>query len=124
MINYSIVAIIFITSIVISFFIGKRKSRKEMEKILSSGTGKYGIIQKRTDWTDYFIEVEELETAGDLIKVRVIDVIIQEGSSYTRNTLLKKACFTEWVPKSNITWYDGNSQRLREDKLNKILGDK
>src|SRR5581483_12062976 len=48
----------------------------KIEPILSKGTGKYGIITKYNGYNsntiDHVIEIEEMESAGDMTKVRVI----------------------------------------------------
>ena len=108
--------LVIVISLVAGFTIGYLKHRNKIRKILSNGTGRFGILQ----YSHFIIEIEEIESAGSLTKVKVID-IKRSSDLYTQSELLRTADFKEWVPTSNITWYNDNSQRMREEKLNKIL---
>ena len=89
----------------------------------SKGTGRYGIIEYSSGYNSFFIEIEEIETAGEWTKVRLIDVYESRSSSEsTTSDLLKKCGFNEWTQTKRITWFDNNSQKVRDKKLNEILG--
>lgn len=105
-----------VISLVVGYTIGYFRSRNKIRTVLLKGTGKFGILQ----YSHFIIEIEEIESAGSLTKVKVID-IKRSSDLYTQSELLKTADFKEWVPTVNIIWYNDNSQRMREEKLNKIL---
>lgn len=108
---------------VISFIIGTIHVKRKYRKILSKGTGRYGIIECTSGYSSFFIEIEEIETAGEWTKVRLIDVCESRSSSEaTTSDLLKKCGFNEWTQTRRITWFDNNSQKVRDKKLNEILG--
>lgn len=122
--------IIILTLSVLMFFlgtlIGYLKYRRFIINKLCKGTGKMGIIHFKSFSAslDFKMEIEEIESAGDFVKVKVIDVKINTGSIYDRQHLLKSVNFNEWVYKSLIIWYDDNSQRIREEKINSIFNEK
>ena len=106
-------------------YFGKLKYSKYIKDYISSGKGKFGIIiyKSYNSHIDHVIEVEELESAGDYIKVRVVKVCTSYDNPTNSNKVLSNRSFNEWVHKSFITWYDDNSQRAREEKLEKILNE-
>ena len=113
----------FITLPYIFYHIGIRKQRSRVKEILNQGTGRYGVIKKYSySSVDHIIEVEELESAGELIKVRVVRVC-PNASSTKRSTekILENDSFNEWVDEKSIIWYNDNTQRIRDEKLEKIL---
>ncbi len=42
----------------------------------------------------------------------------------TDDQVLKWVDFTNWVETSSINWYDGNVQKIRKSRLDKLLGRK
>lgn len=99
------------------------KSDSRMKDILSRGTGKFGIIEKKSYMVDtpFFIEMEELEEAGQYTKIKLIKIIKPEGCDRADSELLRSISYREWVLTSSIIWYTNNSQRLRESKIDEIL---
>lgn len=107
----------------IGHFIGKRSYKKYVDNLFRSGKGKFGIIIYYTySRVEYIFEVEELESAGDLTKVRLIRICSCAGDSDSNSKILSSKSFNEWVKTKDITWYDDNSQRMRDEKLKQILG--
>lgn len=88
---------------------------------MNKGTGRFGIIEYRPNYTTFYLEVEEIESAGDLTKIRIIDCKIPKGSSESKSNLLNDAHVNEWVKTVGITWYNSNSQKIRDEKLKSIL---
>ena len=112
----------------IGYYVGIRTSKSRFKKGLEQGTGNMGIVKKTLSdgWSSkcVYIEVEELESAGSLIKVKVI------GHTYDSNiakkyhnieTVLSDIAFNEWVDSADIIWHNDNSQKRREEKLEKLL---
>lgn len=114
---------VIVLSVLISFFFGWFLHERKLRKILNIGTGKLGIIPKFSTYGDvkYVIEIEEIETAGELTKVRVIQVCSTKGDRDSAYKILAERQFNEWVLTKSIIWYDNNSQRIREEKLKQIL---
>jgi hypothetical protein len=107
----------------ISYFIGRKSYKNYIKNFFKTGKGKFGIIVYHSYSTvDHVIEVEEIESAGDLTKVRVVRVCSCVGDNDSTSKVLSSKSFNEWVPCKNITWYDDNSQRMRDEKLKQILG--
>ena len=108
---------------IISFLFGTIYMKTKYRKIRSKGTGRFGIIRYNSSYRHFFIELEELEVAGEWTKIRIIDIFQNRSSSESTTTeLLKNVGFNEWVRTSEIIWFDNNSQQARERKLNEILG--
>jgi len=93
---------------------------------VKKGTGRYGIIKMMSyNEVDHVIEVEEIEVAGDLTKVNVVGVCEKYDRHKYKNDskkVLSDDRFLEWVKTSSIIWYDGNTQRIRDERLKEILG--
>ncbi len=97
--------------------------KKYITQFFSEGKGKFGIIVYYSySSVDHVVEVEELESAGDLTKVRVVRVCNTIGDNDSPKKVLQAKSFNEWTPTKNITWYDDNSQRMRDEKLKQLLG--
>ena len=103
-------------SIYIGVLIGTKLEKSRYSKILNEGTGKYGIIEYTYMNYNFVAEVEELEKAGDRTKIRIVEVT---GNS----TYIKSATgrLSKWVDSSNIKYFDNNSQKIRDKKLEEIL---
>ena len=101
--------------------------RTEVNAVLSKGSGKFGVIVKSDGYSGtkihHVIEVEEMESAGDMTKTRVVKVCSKHDSSYKDDPekVLASDGFNEWVKTSEIVWYNDNNQRLRDEKLENIL---
>lgn len=110
-----------IFSLIVGYFIGYFKQKSKVKKILTQGTGRYGIIE--CNWLDhkFTVEVEELEEAGQFTKLRFIKLYKTTNESYREADLLDKIKFKEWMPTSQIIWYNSNSQKIRDNKINQIL---
>jgi hypothetical protein len=107
----------------ISYFIGRNSYKNYINNFFKTGKGKFGIIiYTAYSSIDHVVEVEELESAGDLTKVRVVRVCSCAGSKESGDKVLSRKNFNEWVHTKNITWYDDNSQRMRDEKLKQLLG--
>lgn len=109
---------------VISYFIGKRITKRKIKRILGEGTGRMGIVKYRSDYMDTyaFIEVEELEVAGTRTKVRIHDVVPYRNSKVkSRNEVLNNWGQSDWILTNDIVWYENNTQKVRDKKLEKIL---
>jgi len=107
----------------ISYLIGRMSYKKYITNFLSEGKGKFGIVVYYSySSVDHVVEVEELESAGDLTKVRVVRVCNTIGDNDSPKKVLQNKSFNEWTPTKNITWYDDNSQRMRDEKLKQLLG--
>jgi hypothetical protein len=105
--------------------IGKKIKDDEFKEHINQGKGKYGIlIYYSYSSVSNVIEVEELESAGDLTKVRVINVCSNAGNKNSDEQILESKSFNEWVDTKKITWFSDNSQRLRDEKIKELLGDK
>ena len=61
------------------------------------------------------------DSAGDLTKVRVVRVCSCAGHKESGDKVLSRKSFNEWVPTKTITWFDDNSQRMRDEKLKQLL---
>lgn len=123
---YFIFAVILVVSTFITFTIGKKVSKKKIYEGLNKGTGRMGIIRFHDSWSDAhgIIEVEEVDTAGDRTKVFIHKVIPDRNSKVTsESSLLKSWGGNDWVISSQITWYDSNSQKIRDAKLKSILNE-
>lgn len=117
-IKYSVVAF----TIVISFILGKLFEKRRISKILNTGTGKYGVIKMSYYSSSIlYLEIEELESAGELTKVKIIGKSSTYGSNTTINDIMKSSKFNEWVHTSDIVWYNDAAQKMRDKKLNDIL---
>lgn len=107
----------------ISYLIGRKSYKNYITNFFKTGKGKYGIIVYYSySSVDHVIEVEEIESAGDLTKVRVVRVCSCAGDSDSKSKVLSSKNFNEWVETKKITWYDDNSQRMRDEKLKQLLG--
>lgn len=107
-------------SILIGFIIGRVQLKLKFKKILNKGTGRYGIIKFNT-LKVFFIEIEELETAGEFTKVRIIKIHPSSDIKRSKKELIESISFNNWTRTSEITWFDSNSQKLRDEKLKQIL---
>lgn len=118
--------IILISSIVVSLMvghiIGSVRQKRKTKRILTQGTGRFGIIDYSYGDNKFTLEIEELEEAGALTKVRLIGVVRTRSTTYSVDDLLQYVKFKEWILTSHITWYNNNSQKMRDNKINQILG--
>ena len=105
---------------------GESKALEEFKNMIESGKGKYGIIVYSSAYYGiaHVIEIEELESAGDLTKVKVIKVCSNANIKDSAESVLKDKSFNQWVKTNSITWFNDNSQRLRDEKIKEILGEK
>ena len=107
----------------ISYLLGRTSYKRYIDNFFKTGKGKFGIvIYTSYSSIDHVVEVEEIESAGDLTKVRVVRVCSCAGHKESGEKVLSRKSFSEWLPTKNITWYDDNSQRMRDEKLKQILG--
>lgn len=112
----------FILTNIISFFIGRVLLKFKFKKILSEGTGKYGIIMRKSySYIEHVVEVEEVESAGDLTKVKLIRVCSCSDSKLSKLAVLKLLSFNQWVETNKIVWFNDNAQKDRDRKIEKIL---
>jgi len=44
------------------------------------------------------------------------------GETYSTDDLLDKLKFKDWMPTSQIIWFNNNSQKIRDNKISQILG--
>lgn len=119
----SIVIFLFLISIFISIKVGKNIESKKIKSSLNKGTGRFGIIYN-SNYPRSYIELEEIESAGEFTKVRLIDIKLdygKNGNGY-KSKILKDKNFNEWVRTIDIMWYNSNSQKIRDEKLKSILG--
>jgi len=106
----------------ISYLLGRKSYKNYITNFFKTGKGKFGIIVYTAySSIDHVIEVEEIEKAGDLTKVRVVRVCSCAGSKESGDKVLSRKSFNEWVKTQSITWYDDNSQRMRDEKIKQIL---
>lgn len=77
-----IIAICFLTCLLpISYLLGRKSYKNYITNFFKTGKGKFGIIVYTAySSIDHVIEVEEIEKAGDLTKVRVVRVCSCAGS--------------------------------------------
>jgi len=66
-----------------------------------------------------FFEVEEIESAGNMVKVKLHNVSTSDKDNISKI----KDKFKEWVDSKSVIWYDSNSQKIRNNKLSNILDD-
>ena len=106
----------------ISYLLGRTSYKRYIDNFFKTGKGKFGIIVYTAySSIDHVVEVEEIESAGDLTKVRVVRVCSCAGNKESGDKVLSRKSFNEWVPTKTITWYDDNSQRMRDEKLKELL---
>ena len=106
----------------ISYLLGRKSYKNYITKFFKTGKGKFGIVVFTSySEIDHVVEVEELESAGDLTKVRVVRVCSCVGFKESGDKVLSRKNFNEWIKTSRITWYDDNSQRMRDEKIKQIL---
>ena len=123
---YFFIILSLIVGLSIGYLISKKRTAKHIYNKLKMGTGRMGIIRIHDSWANAagIIEVEELEVAHDLTKVIIHDVIPDRASQVkSKDELLKKWGGNDWVKTSHITWYDNNTQKIRDHKLEEILSD-
>ncbi len=121
---YLITSILLILGSVTGFILGKKFTKKSILLSLSKGTGKMGVIRYKHSYKSIFayIEVEELETAGKLTKVIIHDVIIDRASAaISKEKVLAEWGGNDWVNTIDVIWYNNNSQKIRDIKINEIL---
>lgn len=107
---------------ILFLLIGRYLSINRVKNILSKGTGRFGIIKYNQGFSlCIFIEVEEVESAGDYTKVIIGNVISGYDNDQSRKELLKTWNGNEWVETKTITWYTNNSQKIRDSKIEQIL---
>jgi hypothetical protein len=111
-----------LASLIVGYFIGYFRQKSKVKKVLTQGTGRFGILEY--NWLDhkFTLEIEEIEEAGSLTKVRLVKVYKTTRESYSTEDLLDKIKFKEWIPTNQITWFNNNSQKIRDNKINQILG--
>lgn len=111
-----------LASLIVGYLIGYFRQKSKVKKVFGQGTGRFGIIE--CNWLDhkFTVEVEELEEAGQFTKVRLVELHRTTRESYTTSDLLDKIKFKEWMPTSQIIWFNNNSQKIRDNKINQILG--
>jgi len=113
-------------ALIIGFIIGKILTKKYILKSLSRGTGRMGII-RFNNGSSYslcsgVIEIEELEVCDDLTKIIIHKVIPDRCSDVqSRYRFLQKWGANDWVSTKKINWYDDNTQRIRDSKIEEIL---
>ncbi len=112
-----------IAGYLVSYKVNSRRIKQKTKKILSSGTGRFGIIEAEANYRKFTIEIEEIGEAGTLTKVRVVAVVASSGESYSHKDLLSKSYFKEWLPTKEIIWYNNNSQKIRDSKISQILSE-
>ncbi len=102
------------------------KSKIQLVKSLweERGTGRFGLIMVNSGYTTKgYIEVEELQQAGNHIKVRIIKVY--PSSTYTESDCLSqinaKGKGESWVESKVIEWQNNASQYMRDKRLGDIL---
>jgi hypothetical protein len=102
---------------------GKKVGSKEITDKLRKGTGKMGIISVLNEYSNHigYIEIEELEVAGNITKVIIHDVTPNRTSKLNREEFLTKWGGNDWVRTEIIRWYDNNTQRLRDSKIEEIF---
>lgn len=117
------ILVTFVILLVVTFFVGRISYKRYIINYLQSGTGKLGIIiySSYSSRVDHVIEVEQLEEAGDYVKVRVVRVCSTYDYSSSPKKVLSSKSFNQWLKKSSIIWYSDNSQRARDEKIEKIL---
>jgi len=118
-----IVSVVFLICLLpISYLLGKKSYKNYITNFFKTGKGKFGIVVFTSySEIDHVVEVEEIESADDLTKVRVIRVCSCAGSKESGDKVLSSKNFNDWIKTSRITWYDDNSQRMRDDKIKQIL---
>ena len=103
-----------VLGLIIGYPIGLWFSKKKTTDLLSSGTGRFGIVSLHNKklWKDLHVEVEEVEVAGNFTKV-ILRSKIENGCS-------KDMEKHNWIQTDKITWFDSNSMKIRNDKLKKL----
>lgn len=123
---YTIFALVLVITLISGFMVGKKITMRKIYNNLSKGTGRMGIIRVSDSWSNIrgVIEVEEMETAGENTKVIIHKAIAdRDSSSKSESEILKKWGGNDWVKTSSITWYNSNSQKIRDAKLKSILNE-
>lgn len=122
---YLLIPLSLVIGLLTGYFISKKVTTKNIYNKLKVGTGRMGIIRVHDSWANAcgIIEVEELEVANEMTKVIIHDVIPDRASQVkSKDELLRKWGGNDWVKTTHITWYDNNTQKIREHKLEEILG--
>lgn len=106
----------------ISYLLGRKSYKNYITNFLKTGKGRFGIVVfTYSSEITHVVEIEEIESAGNLTKVRVIRVCSCADCKESDNKVLSNKSFNEWIKTSRITWYDDNSQRMRDEKIKQIL---
>lgn len=108
-----------IVSLMVGLISGYLLSYLRIKKILTKGTGRFGIIR----YNLFTLEIEEVEEAGTFTKVKLISIISNHADAgyYSKKELLSTISFSEWMPTKDIIWYSSNSKNIRDSKIEQIL---
>ena len=92
------------------------------------GTGKEGLVKVFSEYRNLYgtigyCEVEEIKTAGDKTKVRILKSICNNRKDeFEKKQLIEGSC--RWIETDAITWMDNWEKDMRNKKLNELLGEK
>jgi len=113
--NFLLLLLILVVSITL-FYLGKYLGKKSVYKVLSEGTGEFGLVKFNYGYNECYYEVEKIESADNLTKVKLVR--ISHPSSIKLGDTNHK--FNEWVETSQIKWFSDNSKKMRDLKLKKL----
>ncbi len=105
-----------------------RTFKKDLIKSLwdERGTSKFGMITAINTYGAIIgtIEIEELQSAGDRTKVKVIKVYVNNDKK-KEDVMASIACDTSstesWIYTNTIKWYNNANQYMRDKRLDDIL---
>jgi hypothetical protein len=120
---YLYFTLVILISSTIGFIVGKKITKKKIYKDLNKGTGRMGIIRVANSPAYGFIEIEEVDAAGEYTKVIIHNIFIDKDSSVSNERFIKTWGGNDWVRTNTIVWYDNNSQKIRDTKLKSILNE-
>lgn len=90
------------------------------------GTGKFGMITAANPYGAIIgtIEIEELQSASNRTKVKVIKVYVNNGKK-KEDVMSSISCnitdTESWVYSNTINWYNNANQYMRDKRLDDIL---
>lgn len=102
--------------------------KKKLTKSLwdERGTGKFGMITASNPYGAIVgtIEIEELQSASNRTKVKVIKVYVNNGKK-KEDVMASISCnisdTESWVYTNTISWYNNANQYMRDKRLDDIL---
>lgn len=101
-------------------------------KVTKDGSGRFGVVKVGYKG---FIEFREIAQSTDglgrkWIKIDILDIF--PGNNYSKSEILEEIKGGPWIAENincssaydyYISWFDDNSQRMRDEKIKQILSE-